>query len=654
MTAIRFLKDDKVKYASKQVLNFLRSDIRHVEEIHCEGTFTDKDVHELCQILLSNVAEVNVKVLYLGNNKLTIKSAESIAKVLYTNTTITALDLRHNEVGNEGVEALIQPLLSQNRTLKSLILKNNKLSHKISSKLGILLNRNNAFEELHLGHNEVGVKGMKSIAPSVYRGLQKLHLAHNHLKARGVQLLVSELQGRRHKLTFLDLTCNQIGTKGSTKGMHTLVDWLLVHNDTILKTLWVGSNDLGPSCGSLWSGILQYNSTLTEIRLGGNQLGDAGTQALAQGLGENHSLRVLELDWNQITDAGAIALAECLQKNGTLHTLDLSGNQIAQRGCVALAHSLPYHLELKELNMTNNLMNDEAARAFVSALTERHCVFEKLYWAQNNNITDEGNQSLEEAMQFRKNIKRWLNPRFVKQLKNNKVCCLNWMCKESIGDFEVKKLAGLLLDSKSNCRLTIMYLGGINITSKGIEALSEWIGSSSCPLVRLFIRDTSMGDQGASAIADALETNTSLRSLSLTSCGITAVGATSLGRALIENETLSRLSLAHNRIGVDGLIALASGIRESMTLTSLNAMSNHIEIPRSSDVWSLLVQTSIQELTLRANSIDDDIIVELAHALRNHCPFTKLDFIENQITEKGAWLLSRYLELENHNVDFQY
>lgn len=649
MTTIRFLREDGNKYTSAQLLNFLRSDIRHVEEIHCEGTFSDRDVEELCQIFLSNAAEVNVNVVYLGNNELTIRSTEALAKVLYANTTISVLDLRHNEIGKEGVVALIQPLLNENKTLKSLILKNTGLSHGVAASLGILLNRNNTLEELHLGHNKMGVRGMRSIAPSIFRNLQKLHLAHNHLRARGVKMLTSELQGRRHNLTFLDLTCNQIGTKG----MHHLVDWLLMSHDTILQQLWVGSNDLGQCCGSMWADILEDNSTLVEIRLGGNELGNTGIEALAKGLGRNHSLRLLELDWNQIGDEGAIALAEALQRNGTLKMLDLSGNQIAQRGCIALAKALPYHLELKELKMTNNRMTDEAAKAFADSLTERHCVFEKLHWDENP-LSQEGVKTLKQATQFRKNIKRWLTPRFVKQVENNKVSCLNWMGKASISDFEIKKLAGLLLSSNSNCRLTIMYLGGINITSKGIESLCDWIGSSHCSLTRLFIRDTSMGDDGATAIANALETNTSLRSLSVTGSHITATGASALGRAMVENETLSRLSLAHNRISVVGLIALAQGIRESMTLTSLNVMSNAIEIPKNTELWSILVQTSIVELTLSANAIDDDTIVDFAHALRDHCPFRKLDFSENQITERGAWLLARFLELSQHDVDFEY
>lgn len=647
MKVVRYLKNDQSKFTAKQVLTYLRNDLRNVGELHCEGGLSDNDVCELCRILRNNPADVNLRVLYIANSGLGVKSAEAIASVLYTNETIEVLDLRHNKLGAEGVEKLIQPLLSANRKLKCLILKANNLFHKAGKQLGLLLSRNHSIEELHLGHNELGTKGIKPIASSIGRGLQKLHLAHNHLKARGVQILASALQKTKHELVFLDLTCNQMGSKG----MHTLVEWLMMHREKTLERLWLGSNDLGgETCGSMWSSILEFNSTLTDIRLGGNRLGDAGAEALSIGLSKNRCLRLLELDWNQISDDGAEALASSLRMNEALRVVDLSGNQVGQRGCIALAEAIPYHLTLRELNLTNNRMNDQAAKSFAQLLTERHCCFDKLI-CDENPLSQEGVKMLTHAADHRKNLRRWFTTKFIEQIQGNRVAVLNWLSKQHISDYEVTKLASILIEAEVH-RLTTIYIGGVEITAKGIEALSEWIASPSCSLTRLFIRGTSMGDAGASALADALESNTSLRELSLTGSNITATGAALLGRALMENETLTRLSLANNRISCNGLVSLARGAQHSSTLNSLNAMSNKIEIPKSSVVWDELVKTSIKELTLRDNSIDDDIIVEFAHALRDQCPFQKLDFIENRITDKGAWLLSKILE--EYNVDFHY
>lgn len=646
MLVIRYDKDDKNTYGSRQILDCISCHLRDVDEIHCDGTFSDDDVVEMCQILLNNPADCNLRSLVLPNNELSVKSAEAIAKLIFVNSSILTLDVRHS-LGPEGVDIIVNALVNNNTVLKSLILKGNKLSQKCATSIGIMLQHNDTLEDLHLGHNELGVKGLKVLAPKIRKTLSRLHLSHNHLKARGVQVLASELQGQKHNLEFLDLTCNHIGSKG----MHSLGEWLLVRRETNLRHLWLGSNDLCHNCGSIFGSILEYNSTLVEIRLGGNKLGDAGVKALALGLSSNHALQRLELDWNLISDSGGEALAESLLNNGSLKTLDLSGNQIALRGCLALAKALPYHLELRELNMTNNQMNDLASEAFVTSLTEHHCVFETLHWEENS-LSNAAIRNLEHAMKYRKNLKRWLTPKYIDQIRDNKVAYLNWMDKNGISDFEVMKLASVLISAHTTECLTVIYLGGVDVGARGIEALSEWIGFEACSVRSLFIRTTSMGDAGARAIADALETNTSLRDLSLTGSHISAVGAASIGRALVQNDTLSRLNLAHNRISVEGLIALARGIQQSMALTSLNVSSNQIVIPQNSELWTELVQTSIRELYLRENGLDDWVMMDFAHSIRDTCPFQSLDLVDNKITERGAWVLSRLLE--GYNVKFQY
>jgi hypothetical protein len=88
-----------------------------------------------------------------------------------------------------------------------------------------------------------------------------------------------------------------------------------------------------------------------------------------------------------------------------------------------------------------------------------------------------------------------------------------------------------------------MHLGGIDIHSRGIEALSGWIGSEACHLTTFCVRSSSMGDIGAQAIADALESNTSLKALSLIASNITATGAASLGRAFDDKRHVGEVKL---------------------------------------------------------------------------------------------------------------
>jgi len=643
MIKVCYSKKDKETYTFRQVFDFLRDHLSNVEEIYCDGSLSEQDTLLICQVLTDNPGKVNLRTFSLPNNDLTINSAERIARMLLINSSIRRLDLRHNLLGPNGLSALMQPLLTNNSSLKSMILENNRLSHKSCTHLSILL-RDANIEELDLANNKIGVKGIKEIAPHVGRTLKKLHLARNSLRTRGVKILAKSLEGNRnHHLQFLDLTNNQMGTQG----MSALSDWLLIHHETQLKRLWLGCNDFGPSCGAIWSSIFEYNSTLVEVRLGGNQLGNDGIVALSEGIKNNHSLQVIELNWNQISDVGAVALATALRTNGALRVVDLSGNQIFQRGSVALAQSLPYNVTLKELHMADNLMDDDSAKAFADVLSERHCVLEKLYWDQNPRMSLSGFKMLENSTHFRRNVRQWFTPRLVEKIENSQVNCLNWMSKRYICDLEIIKLSSILCNDKNIHSLSTVYLGGSNITSKGSEVLSEWIRSSECCLKRLVFRCTSIGDAGVRAIAEALESNVSLQVLALTECNIASQGANYLGRALMENETLHRLNLASNRIGVDGLRAILGGIQHSKAVLALNVSSNEIYISKKSDLWDLLASSSIQELSFRHNKIDDDVIIEFLYSLREECHVERLDFSENDISEKGSWVMKKMLETHN-------
>jgi hypothetical protein len=45
-------------------------------------------------------------------------------------------------------------------------------------------------------------------------------------------------------------------------------------------------------------------------------------------------------------------------------------------------------------------------------------------------------------------------------------------------------------------------------------------------------------------------------------------------------------------------------------------MWNKIEVPNNSDIWSVLVNSSVRELSLGGNAIEGHIIVDFADAIR--------------------------------------
>ncbi|KAL0225880.1 hypothetical protein P9112_013204 [Eukaryota sp. TZLM1-RC] len=87
----------------------------------------------------------------------------------------------------------------------------------------------------------------------------------------------------------------------------------------------------------------------------------------------------------------------------------------------------------------------------------------------------------------------------------------------------------------------------VNITSEGASALARALESNST-LTELNLVCINITDEGASALARALESNSSLTTLYLGDSNITSEGASALARALESNSTLTRLYLQRNNI----------------------------------------------------------------------------------------------------------
>ena len=73
--------------------------------------------------------------------------------------------------------------------------------------------------------------------------------------------------------------------------------------------------------------------------------------------------------------------------------------------------------------------------------------------------------------------------------------------------------------------------------------------------------DNNIGDQGAIAIAKALEFNAVMKTLYLNGNKIGDLGATAIAGALQVNAVLKELRLQHNKIGDSGAIAIAEALK---------------------------------------------------------------------------------------------
>ena len=165
------------------------------------------------------------------------------------------------------------------------------------------LRRNSTLTALHLYNNKIGDSGASALATALQHNssLTTLDLSSALLRDisigdSGASALATALQ-HNSTLTALDLSSNSIGVKGVSA-----LATALQHNST-LNTLNLHSNSIGELGASALAIPLQHNSTLTTLDIRNSRIGDSGATALATALQHNSTLTTLDLSFNSIGHA---------------------------------------------------------------------------------------------------------------------------------------------------------------------------------------------------------------------------------------------------------------------------------------------------------------------------------------------------------------
>jgi hypothetical protein len=275
-------------------LYFALQQLRHLEEFHCslapstpgheEASF-DALLISLGQIptlktvyfsaprprgsqiryptSLRALAKSSVEDLTLMNCAL---SADHVSALLQSNSNLTTLALLQAEIGDDGMEIIVQALNDPSSELKKLYLPGNNLSDK------------------------GGVAIARAIRGS---NLQVLDLNSNRLTATFAQVMAESLQMKSLRLQFLDVSHNPLGDNGG----------------------------VALACG------LYDNRELEQLNLFCNQISDRTCAALAAALKGNRSLKAINLYNNEkIGKKGAQYLIDNLEHdNFVLERLELKG-----------------------------------------------------------------------------------------------------------------------------------------------------------------------------------------------------------------------------------------------------------------------------------------------------------------------------------------
>ncbi|XP_046888788.1 leucine-rich repeat-containing protein 45 isoform X2 [Hypomesus transpacificus] len=153
---------------------------------------------EGAKLLLNGLcANTTVKVLDLKGNNLRSTGAEALGKLLATNKTLRRLVLEWNALGmwDEAFSIFCEGLAS-NTNLSQLDLRNNQINHQGASELSLALKRNSTLQELDLRWNNIGLLGGRSVLEALQhnRTLVQLEMAGNNIPSDTLKALEQAME----------------------------------------------------------------------------------------------------------------------------------------------------------------------------------------------------------------------------------------------------------------------------------------------------------------------------------------------------------------------------------------------------------------------------------------------------------------------------
>lgn len=309
--------------------------------------------------------------------------------------------------------------------------------------------------------------------------------------------------------------------------------------------------------------VLQSSHELKRL----NFLNDLSNPVLTSALQANRTVTHLSLTITGTCLTGAKALCGVLQTNQSLTHLCLAGNDLTNSEAEALAQGLLSNSVLVYLNLRANEMGDQGIVALSKAL-ESNRVLRYLdvgYQCQNSLLSehfgDAGTKALAHALR-----------------SNNSLTYLDLQANQFTDSAAAELGEALQLNSS----LTHLYLRSNYIPSRSLfgnaaaTAFSKALQSNFIQLARLDLHSTSFSSLCAVTLAEALQTNRTLKRLDLSDNEIECSGAIALAQALKSNQALQFLQLRNNKIGYSGVKEFFEALQCNETLHFVDLIGNPI------------------------------------------------------------------------------
>ena len=233
------------------------------------NSIDDKEIKSIVNYIKENNSPI--KTLILKNNKITSEGSVSIVDLIKFSKTLKVLDLSYNELKSEGVKKICNGIIVSNSTscLEQLFLNGNKCNDYCADDIFNLLVNNNVkkLKMLSLSVNFFSNKGIDKILSSLRKNnyLEQLCLGENKIDAKAFSNLVNYLKFNR-ALKILEIKSSRINDESLNEIIKVFGD------DSIpLEKINLNDNNLEFEGIAKFGQYTSKNENLNEIKLMNNK-----------------------------------------------------------------------------------------------------------------------------------------------------------------------------------------------------------------------------------------------------------------------------------------------------------------------------------------------------------------------------------------------
>ncbi|XP_030641037.1 NACHT, LRR and PYD domains-containing protein 12 [Chanos chanos] len=311
-------------------------------------------------VLFPGLTHSDLSKLKLSACALTEACGKSLAIMLAGGSKLRILDLRANDLRDQGLIPLCDMLRSTHCKLQELCLDSCELTVASMPALASALTGGlSGLKSLDLMRNSVTDQGVQSLSHALQEGncsLTTLRLFDCELTGSCCSALAAALQSANCSLTDLELSVNELGESGAM----LICDALKSPNCSLEKLSIVRCELTEANFRALGSALVSGICKLKELSVGLNRVGDSGAKHLWTALKHTHcKLELLDVEMLDLTDNCVEELCEAVAASNTLSTLILKNNKLTDSSVLPLVKMMQDRQAMQELNLQYNEFSED-------------------------------------------------------------------------------------------------------------------------------------------------------------------------------------------------------------------------------------------------------------------------------------------------------